>query len=100
MRLKRAVNINRSKLINIKSVVCHHGSKRPPSSLVLGEKPKGLGGKKFEALDYHLLRSLQDSLNHMKGFFKIVGFSASSRNRSVAPSDTLIWHIFDLINLI
>lgn len=75
MRLKQAMEKNRPELINRKGVIFHHDNARPHISLVTRQKLREFG---WEVLmhppyspdlapsDYHLFRSLQNSLNSVK----------------------------------
>ena len=75
MRLKQAIKKKRPELINKKGIVFHHDNPRPRISLVTRQKLRELG---WEVLmhplyspditppDYHLFRSLKNSLNGVK----------------------------------
>lgn len=75
MRLKQAIQEKRPELINRKGVVFHHDNARPHTSLVTRQKLREFG---WEVLmhppyspdlapsDFHLFRSLQNSLNGVK----------------------------------
>ncbi|XP_035744177.1 histone-lysine N-methyltransferase SETMAR-like [Vespa mandarinia] len=74
-RLRQAIEIKRPELINNKGVIFHHDNARPYTSLMTYQKLRELG---WEVLmhppyspdlapsDYHLFRSLQNSLNSAK----------------------------------
>lgn len=75
IRLKQAIEKKRPELINRKGIVYHHDNARPHTSLMTRQKLRELG---WEVLmhppyspdlapsDYHLFRSLQNSLNGLK----------------------------------
>jgi len=74
-RLQQAIERKRSELINRRGAVFHHDNARPHISLMTRQKLRELG---WEVLmhppyspdiapsDYHLFRSLQNSLNDIK----------------------------------
>ena len=75
MRLKQAIKQKRPELINKKCVVFHHDNARPHISLVTRQKLKKLGWEvvmhppyspDLAPSDYHLFRSLKNSLNGVK----------------------------------
>jgi len=74
-RLQRSLKIKRPELINRKGVVFHHDNARPHTSLMTRQKMKALGwdvlmhppySPDLAPSDYHLFRSLQNSLNGLK----------------------------------
>ena len=75
MRLKPAIRKKRAEFINKKGVVFHHDNARPHISLVTQQKLRKLGWEVLMHLqyspdlapsDYHLFRSLKNSLNGVK----------------------------------
>lgn len=75
MRLKQAIQEKRPELVNRKGIVFHHDNARPHTSLMTRQK---LGEFGWEVLmhpayspdlapsDYHLFRSMQNSLNGVR----------------------------------
>ena len=71
-KLNAAINEKRPELINRKGVIFHHDNARPHTSLMTRQKLGQLGWKvlihppyspDLAPSDYHLFRSLQNSLN-------------------------------------
>ena len=75
MRLKQVIKEKRPELINKKGDVFHHDDARPHISLVTSQKLRELGWEvlmhppyspNLAPSDYHLFRSLKNSLNGVK----------------------------------
>lgn len=75
MRLKEALEKNRPELVNRKGVVFHHDNARPHSSITTQQKLRELGwdvlmhppySPDLAPSDFHLFRSLQNSLGSIK----------------------------------
>jgi len=74
-RLQQVIESKRPELINRRGVVFHHDNARPHTSLMTRQKLRELGWKvlmhppyspDIASSDYHLFRSLQNSLNGIK----------------------------------
>ncbi|KAG5338236.1 SETMR methyltransferase, partial [Acromyrmex charruanus] len=65
-RMITAIEKKRPELINRRDVVFHHDNARPHISLITRQKLREPGWEPIAFSDYHLFRSLQNSLNGVK----------------------------------